>query len=68
MPRLLPALLLAANLFAAPVYAQTATEPDTELAEFARFAQTLTIKQKTELLNELVQKTNAALARKHRSV
>ena len=46
MPRLLPALLLAANLFAAPVYAQTATEPDTELAEFARFAQTLTIKQK----------------------
>ena len=62
MPRLLPALLLAANLFAAPVYAQTATEPDTELAEFTRFAQTLTIKQKTELLNELVQKTNAALA------
>ncbi|WP_315367023.1 hypothetical protein [Kingella oralis] len=62
MPRLLPALLLAANLFAAPVYAQTATEPDTELAEFARFAQTLTIKQKTELLNELVQKTNATLA------
>ena len=62
MPRLLPALLLAANLFAAPVYAQTATEPDPELAEFARFAQTLTIKQKTELLNELVQKTNAALA------
>ena len=57
MPRLLPALLLAANLFAAPVYAQTATKPDTELAEFA-----LTIKQKTELLNELVQKTNAALA------
>lgn len=59
----MPRLLLAANLFAAPVYAQTATEPDTELAEFARFAQTLiTIKQKTELLNELVQKTNATLA------
>lgn len=64
MPRLLPALLLAANLFAAPVYAQTATEPDTELAEFARFAQTLTIKQKTELLNELVQKTNPPLPMK----
>lgn len=68
MKRLLPTLILAASLFAVPVYAQTPIHQDRELAEFIRFAKQATTQQKIELLDEIVQKTSERIAHKSNDV
>ena len=62
MKRLIPALFLAASLFAHPVYAQAPAKPSDKSAEMTRFIQSATTQQKIKMLDLLVQDTNAKLA------
>lgn len=62
MKRLIPTLITAVTLFAAPVCASAADAPDTETIEYIRYAKQATPAERVLMLDQLVAELNAGYA------